>query len=148
MVLQASCALPLMFPVYHIDGHEYLDGGVADAIPFERALQEGCDRVIVVLTRPRDFQRKPDRALKLVEWKYRKYPEFCQAMKDRAQRYNECRKRLFQLEEQGKILVIAPKTTHGVSRTERDKDKLLRLWQEGYNTGMERMEEVRSYLRG
>lgn len=148
LVLQASCALPLMFPVYHINGHDYLDGGVADAIPYERALEMGCDRVIVVLTRPRDFVRKPDSALKLVEWKYRRYPNFCKAMKDRAQRYNECRERLFCLERQGKLLVIAPETTHGVSRTERDGEKLRRLWLDGYNTGMERMEELRAYFCG
>lgn len=148
LVLQASCALPLMFPIYHIDGHDYLDGGVADAIPYERAFEAGCDRVIVVLTRPRDFERKPDSALKLVEWKYRKYPNFCKAMKDRAQRYNKCRERLFQLERQGKVLVIAPETTRGVSRTERDAEKLRLLWSEGYKMGMERIDEVRAYIKG
>ena len=148
LVLQASCALPLMFPIYHMDGHDYLDGGVSDAIPYERALELGCDRVIVVLTRPRDFLRKPDSALKLVEWKYREYPNFCKAMNQRAQRYNESRKRLFELEEQGKVLVIAPKDTRGVSRTERDTEKLRMLWADGYEMGMKRMDEIRAYING
>ncbi len=148
LVLQASCALPLMFPIYRLDGSDYLDGGVADAIPYERALASGCDRVVVVLTRPRDFMRKPDTALKLVEWKYRKYPAFCAAMRSRAQRYNECRKRLFEKERQGEILVVAPENTRGVSRTERDGEKLRLLWSDGYKMGMERLDELRAYLRG
>ncbi|MBQ9973488.1 MAG: patatin family protein [Oscillospiraceae bacterium] len=148
LVLQASCALPLMFPIYRLDGSDYLDGGVADAIPYERALALGCDRVVVVLTRPRDFMRKPDTALKLVEWKYRKYPAFCAAMRSRARRYNECRKRLFEKERQGEILVIAPENTRGVSRTERDGEKLRLLWSDGYKMGMERLDELRAYLRG
>lgn len=37
LLLQATCALPLMFPIYHLNGQPYLDGGVADSIPYERA---------------------------------------------------------------------------------------------------------------
>ena len=47
-VLQASCAMPLMFPVIQVDGQPYLDGGIGDAIPWRRALDQGCDRVLVV----------------------------------------------------------------------------------------------------
>ena len=41
LLLQATCALPLMFPIYHLNGQPYLDGGVADSIPYERAFQQG-----------------------------------------------------------------------------------------------------------
>ena len=51
LLLQATCAIPLMFPVIHLDGQPYLDGGCADAIPWRHALEAGCDRVVVVLTR-------------------------------------------------------------------------------------------------
>jgi len=146
LLLQASCALPLMFPVFHVNGQPYLDGGVSDGIPFERALEQGCDRIIVVLTKPRGYVRKPDRALKLVEYKYRAWPNFCSAMKRRAQIYNECRKRLFQLECEGKALVIAPGSTRGVSRTERDVEKLRLLWADGYQQAADRMEEIRAFL--
>ena len=146
LVLQASCALPLMFPIYHLDGHDYLDGGVSDGIPYQRALDLGCDRGIVVLTKPRDYVRRSDSTLKLIEWKYRDYPNFCATMRRRAERYNESRKRLFELEKQGKILVIAPESTRGVSRTERDREKLRLLWSDGYEMGMRRMDEIRAYL--
>ncbi|MFQ8758514.1 MAG: hypothetical protein ACLSAF_02620 [Intestinimonas sp.] len=45
LLLQATCAMPLLFPVYHLDGMPCLDGGAADAIPYERAFEMGCDRV-------------------------------------------------------------------------------------------------------
>lgn len=146
LLLQASCALPLMFPVFHIDGQPYLDGGVADGIPFERALEQGCDRVIVVLTKPRDYVRKSDHALRLVERKYRQWPNFCYTMQKRAEIYNKCRERLFQFEREGKILVIAPETTHGVSRTERDVEKLRLLWADGFQQATDRMEEIRAFM--
>ena len=119
-VVQASCALPLMFPTYHINGHMYQDGGIADSIPWKRALDQGCDRVIVVLTRTRSYRKKPDKLTRLVEKKYRDYPHFIEAAQTRHTRYNRCREELFELEKQGRLLVIAPDNTLGVSRTERD----------------------------
>lgn len=146
-VLQASCAMPLLFPIFEIDGRPYLDGGIADAIPWQRALDQGCDRVIVVLTRPRDYVRRPDRMLKLIRRRYREYPAFLKVIEGRAEVYNEDRARLFEQEREGKVLVIAPRSTLGVSRTERDTEKLRLLWAEGYQQTVDRMEEIRAYLR-
>lgn len=146
ILLQATCALPLMFPIFHIDGKPYLDGGAADSIPYERAFDQGCDQVMVVLTKPRDYVRKPEKLMPLIRRKYKEYPNFCRAMEERAEQYNQCRDRLFQLEQQGKALVIAPETTMGVSRIERDTKKLQLLWGEGYQMAVERMEEIREFF--
>lgn len=146
-VLQASCAMPLMFPIFEINGQPYLDGGIGDAIPWRRALEK-CDRVAVVLTRPRSYRRKPDPVLKVIRKQYADYPNFVQAMERRAETYNRDRDALFQAEREGKLLVIAPRTTLGVSRTERDVEKLRLLWAEGYQGAVDRMEEIRDYLRG
>ena len=146
-VLQASCAMPLLFPVFEINGQPYLDGGIGDAIPWQRALDK-CGRVIVVLTRPRTYRRKPDHMMKLIRKRYRDYPAFVAAMENRAEEYNQDRRALFQAEQEGRLLVIAPKSTLGVARTERDTEKLRLLWAEGYQTAVDRMEEIRDYLRG
>lgn len=146
-VLQASCAMPLMFPIYHIEGQPYLDGGVADGIPWRRALDQGCDRLVVVLTRPRSYVRRPDRIMSMVRRTYKDFPNFVRAMENRAERYNENRAALFEAEKQGKLVVIAPDSTLGVSRTERDTDKLRLLWAEGYQMAVDRLEEIREYLQ-
>lgn len=147
VVLQASCAMPLLFPTFEIDGQPYLDGGIGDAIPWQRALSR-CDRVIVVLTRPRSYRRRPDRMMRLIRKRYREYPRFVEAMENRAEAYNRDREALFQAEREGKLLVIAPKSTLGVARTERDTEKLRLLWAEGYQAAVDRLEEIRDYLRG
>ena len=146
-VLQASCAMPLLFPIFEINGQPYLDGGIGDAIPWRRALDR-CRRVIVVLTRPRHYRRKPDHMMKLIRKRYRDYPAFVEAMENRAEVYNRDRTALFQAEREGKLLVIAPKSTLGVSRTERDTEKLRLLWAAGYQGAIDRLEEIRDYLRG
>ena len=146
VIVQASCAMPLLFPIYHIDGQPYLDGGIADGIPWQRALDRGCDRAIVVLSRPRDYVRKPDKLLPLIRRKYREYPALIEAMESRAQRYNEDRAHMFELEREGRLLVLAPVSTLGVSRTERDTEKLRLLWGAGYQMAMERMDEIRAFV--
>lgn len=146
LVLQASCAMPLLFPVIEINGQPYLDGGIGDAIPWRRALDK-CERVLVVLTRPRSYRRKPDKMMKLVRRRYREYPVFLEVMERRAEVYNQDRERLFQAEREGRLLVIAPESTLGVARTERDTEKLRLLWASGYQTAVERMEEIRTFFQ-
>lgn len=146
-VLQASCAMPLLFPIFQIDGQPCLDGGIGDPIPWRRALDK-CGRVIVVLTRPRSYRRKPDRMMKLIRKRYREYPNFVAAMEGRAEVYNRDREALFQAEREGRLLVVAPDSTLGVARTERDTEKLRLLWAEGYQMAIDRLEEIRDYLRG
>lgn len=146
LLLQASCAMPLLFPIYRINDQPYLDGGAADSIPWQRALDKGCQRVIVVLTRPREYRRKPDQMIRLIRKQYQEYPKFVEAMETRAQRYNENREQLFELEREGKLMVIAPQSTLGVGRIERDTEKLRLLWAEGYQMTVERMDEIRDYL--
>lgn len=146
LILQASCAMPLLFPIYQVDGHPCLDGGIADAIPWKRAVSQGCDRVVVVLTHPRSYRRKPDKMLRAIRKRYGEYPEFVRVMECRAQQYNQEREELFQAEREGRVLVIAPDSTLGVSRTERDTEKLRLLWGEGYQSVVERMEEIQEYL--
>ena len=145
-LLQATCAMPLMFPIYHLNGQPYLDGGIADSIPWRRAMDQGCDRVMVVMTHPRDYVRKQERLMPLIRKTYREYPNFVAAMESRAQRYNEDREQIFDLERQGKLLVIAPDSTMGVSRTERNPEKLRLLWAKGYQAAMDRMEEIRAFF--
>lgn len=135
LLLQATCAIPLLFPPIVIDGVPYLDGGCADAIPWRRALELGCDRLVVVLTRERGYRKQPDHAGAVMERAFRKYPAFLHTLSDRAERYNRCREELFALEKAGKALVIAPKSTQGFSRMERDTRKILALWQDGYFAG-------------
>lgn len=145
-IIQATCAMPLLFPVYHIRGEDYLDGGVSDGIPWRRALEQGCDRVLVVLTRPRDYVKKPDKTLKLIRRTYKDYPAFTKMMERRHELYNESRAALFEAEKQGKVLVLAPNSTLGVKRTERNTEKLRLLWGAGYEDAMARMDEIRAYL--
>lgn len=143
-VLQATCAIPIMFPPIELDGRLYFDGGCADPIPWKRAFDVGCDRVVVVLTRERDYVKRPD-SVRAVELAFRKYPAFVETMRRRTEAYNDTRSELFALEAQGKLIVIAPEDTLGCSRTERDLNVIRSLWQEGYFMGRKVAGQVRRF---
>ncbi|MCI8740754.1 MAG: patatin family protein [Oscillibacter sp.] len=145
LLLQATCAIPLMFPVYHLDGKPYLDGGCADAVPWRRAFEMGCDRVVVVLTRERSFQKSTDKGLQVLERTFRQYPRFLETMRTRAERYNRSRAELFALEQAEKVKVIAPESTLGCSRTEKNLDILRGLWQQGYFAGRRAVTDLRGF---
>lgn len=145
-VLRASCALPLLFPEIEINGKKYLDGGISDSIPFEQMIKAGCDKNIVVLTRPRSFVKKPDKAVRLIKAVYRHHPEFIKAVESRAERYNECIAKINSLRKQGKLFVFSPKSSFGVGRTENDPKKLQRLYDHGYNHAKWAMEDLKKYI--
>ena len=145
LLLQATCAIPMMFPIIELDGQPYLDGGCADAIPWRHAFEAGCDRVVVILTQPRDYCKEGDRTIRMIERHFRKYPDFVETMRTRSERYNASRDELFDLEARGKVLVSAPEDTLGCSRTEKDLEILRALWQSGYFAGTRRAEEIQSF---
>lgn len=144
--LRASCALPLLFPTIEINDKKYFDGGISDSIPFEQAIKSGCDRVIAVLTRDRGYVKKTDSSVKLACAAYRKYPEFCKTLKNRAEMYNAQRKRLFELEAKGKAFIIEPISTMHIKRTENRWEKLKPLYVHGKEITKLRMEALKKYL--
>lgn len=145
-VMRATCALPLLFPEIEINGKKYLDGGIADSIPYMQAINAGCDKNIIVLTRPRDYVKTTEPATKLCEMRYRNYPELVDAMLTRAERYNKCVAEIMELKRQGKVFVFTPKSTFGVGRTEGNPEKLTKLYNHGYKHAKWAMDNLKKYL--
>lgn len=137
-VLKASCAIPFVCRPIVIDNTPYFDGGVADPLPIDRAFADGCDKIAVCLTKPRDYIKKglPHEFGRLM----RKYPKAAQALLKMHESYNNSMKRLFELEKEGRAFVACPDDCCGVSTLTRNKHKLDLLYQKGYDDGR-RMEE-------
>ena len=144
--LVASCSLPILFQPVKIGTHYYLDGGIADSIPYEHALEEGCDKLLVVLTRERGYVKTTEKATRVTDRLYKKYPKIVEDMDLRAERYNASMLKLMELEKEGRIFVIAPERTFGVGRTETDGIKLRRLYDDGYRIARENMKALKEYI--
>ena len=88
-LISASCALPMIFPMAELDGKHYADGCITAPIPFERAFEKGCDKVVAISTHypgeaVTDFRKY--RAILNPMYK-RKYPDLFRALMIRLKRY-------------------------------------------------------------
>ena len=57
-LLRAGASMPLCSRIVEYGGRKYLDGGVADSIPYRAALGLGAQRCLVVLTQPAGYLKK------------------------------------------------------------------------------------------
>lgn len=146
-VLVASCSLPILFQPVKIKNHYYLDGGIADSIPYKQAIREGCDKNIVVLTREPGYVKKTDKSVKLAASLYKKYPYMAESMLTRAERYNASLAELLEKEEKGEVFIIRPESTYGMKRTERDPKALKKMYDQGYETMKREMDRLKEYLK-
>lgn len=145
-VVQASCALPIMFKPIEIDGKLYFDGGCVDPLPVKFAYDEGCDKIITILTREESYEKHTENDVTLSAFAYRKNKEFAAALKNRSNVYNESRNFLYQKQKEGSAFVFAPKNTDGWKRTEKDPQMLKKMYDEGYNDAVARMDELKSFI--
>lgn len=133
-ICRASCTLPVMCPVTYVDGVPMVDGGVTDAIPIQRSIDEGYKRNVIILTRNKGY-RKKDKDFKLPGFIYRQYPAIREQLRLRYKRYNEVLDYIDSLEESGQALIIRPENPIQVGRTEKNIQKLIDLYDEGYACG-------------
>ena len=144
--LKATSSLPILTKKVTVDGVDYKDGGVVDCLGFRNAMEMGCDKIIMVLTRQDGYVRGKEKALSLIKMVYRKYPKLAEDLKLRHTRYNGDLEVLRQLEKEGKILVIRPQKEVEVDRMETDKNKLEALYHDGYEDALRLQKEIISYL--
>ena len=71
--VMASCAIPAVCRPVEINGRFYYDGGVSDSIPVQKAMDDGCDKLVVILTKPHDFVKEPEKDRFIYKRLCRKY---------------------------------------------------------------------------
>lgn len=148
-VLRATTSLPLVTQPVEIDGDLYQDGGVADSVPIEHVLEEaGFDRAVVVLTRDRSYVKGPYDLMAPARARYGAYPYFLDALENRYERYNAQREHIWEYEQQGRALVLAPDHPVEVAHVEHDTEKLLRLYIEGRRAALSRLDQIREFVEG
>ena len=141
-IAKASSSLPYVCPIAYVDGEPMLDGGIVDSIPVLRAIEQGFDKNVVVLTRNRGY-RKKGKDMKIPHFIYKKYPRLRVVLSKRCRIYNEQLDLVEQLEDKGRIVVIRPEKPMEVDRIETDIKKLTDLYEEGYACAKKMFEEKR-----
>ena len=131
-VFKASCSIPFVCSPYTVKGVPYYDAALGDPVPVEKAFQLGCDRVVVILTKPEKELRTSESDEKLAAHIRKKYPAAAEKFCQRAQKYNESVAAAQEYAKQGKVLILSPDNTCGVTTLKKDKASLQRLYDKGY----------------
>ncbi len=146
--VKASSSIPVLSSMISVNGKKYLDGGCSMPVAYQRAIDLGYEKVVVILTREKGY-RKP----LLDKWTkkgYERYfgplPKLLKALQDVPERYNRMQEEIDQLEAEGRIFVIRPDKHVTVQRTEQDKRKLESLYEDGRRLAEANLDNLKRYL--
>ena len=144
--LRASGSMPFVSQPVKIDDNYYLDGALADSIPVLKAKEMGYDKVIVVLTRPKEY-RKKKRSPLIAKLFYKKYPNLIEAINTRYKQYNNTLDIIEELEDKKDIYVFRPSTDLKIKRVEKDKSKLEAMYNLGLKDFKDNLKSLKNYLK-
>ena len=130
-IFKASSCVPGFNKPYPIGDGLYYDGGISDPIPIEKAFEAGCEKVVVILTRPVDYVRDPKDDRKIVRRIKGKYPNAAEALAKRAETYNHQVALCRQYQDEGKVLIVAPDDIGKLRTLTRDLEPLKHLYHKG-----------------
>ncbi len=146
-LLMASSAIPVVsHPVALKDGL-YYDGGISDAIPVRRALDQGCAKLVVILSKNRDYVRKPQGLRALYRFSCRKYPNIVKDIDRRHVVYNQNMQDVFSLERKGTAFVFAASKPIEVGTYSMDEKKERALYDLGVHDFAAQKEDLIRFMR-
>lgn len=140
--IKASSCVPGANKPYEVNGIPFFDGGISDPVPLRKCFEAGCDKVVIVLTRPRDYVRKKSKDAAIAKLIRRKYPKAARVMSRRAMRYNSQLQTAKEYEKKGRVLIIAPDDIGAMKTLTRDKEEITLLYHKGYKDA----EIIRSFM--
>ena len=144
-VIRASASLPIICQPVEWQGEKYLDGGLVDNIPLDKCIELGCDKIIIVLTRPLEYVRN-DHIAGVCRLCYPRYKALLRAIEQRNDRYNARLQQIRRLEQEGKVFVLRPSENISVGRLEKDVARLQALHQLGVADATRLWDDLAQYL--
>lgn len=145
--LKASTSLPFVSKQVLLNEQPCLDGGITDPIPIEQALKDGCDKLIVILTRDSSYVKAPFKGKTLGHLFYKKHPEIVHQLSMRHMVYSKTLTALEALEKEGKAFVYRPYEPLNVGRTEKEFSKIKHAFECGYEQACERKNELLDFIK-
>lgn len=145
-VLRASGSMPFVSKPVKLGDTNYLDGGVADSIPYKKAKELGYDKTLVILTRPLSYRKTKPNSF-LIDQLYKKYPHFKETLKNRYLNYNKAVENIIDEEKSRENFVIRPSKTISIKRLEKDSEKLQEMYDLGVRDTLDRLEELKRYIQ-
>ncbi|PEY38402.1 patatin family protein [Bacillus cereus] len=145
-IIRASSSVPFIAPAVDYDGKKLLDGGIIDPIPVRKAQKDGYKKNVVIMTKPEGYVKKRNRFSPMAKYLYRRYPKVSKLLVEHYRFYNESILYMSLDEQKENFFVIQPSMQLPVSGIERNKDKLVDLYNLGYQDAKNQYEQLLEWI--
>lgn len=145
-IIKASSSLPFVAESVMINDLTLMDGGLSDPIPIKKSINDGNKKNVIILTRNPGYTKKPFKLKWLAAKKYHNYKGLYNSLIRRYKLYNETIKYINKLHNDGKVFILQPQNPPKVGRTEKNKRKLIDLYNEGYKDAERNYESILKFL--
>jgi len=144
-MIKATCSIPGVFPVCILNGQEYYDGGIADSICIQKAIDDGNQKHLIILTQPKGFKKEASKKTSAIAYLLRKkYPKLATTMLNRHHQYNQSLAIIQLLQKENLAYVIQPSIR--ISSFEKDTAILKSVYTEGYQYVVDHIAEIKQFL--
>ena len=143
---RASASMPIVSRPVRIGDRCYLDGGIADAVPYAYMQEQGYDRNVIILTQPKGYRKKQE-TTPVMKLLLRQLPKIREAMEHRHEMYNRQMDELDRMETEKTALIIRPPEDLRIGHIEKNPDELERVYRIGRKEAEKRLPEIRQWLR-
>ena len=145
-VLKASCSLPFVAKEVIYKENILMDGGVSDPVPLHFVKSRNIEKIVIILTQPKDYRKSAFKLSKLLSLKYPNYKGLVKAMQERHTNYNNIIEEINFLEEKGDIFVIRPDEKLKTKRVDKNKKRIMHSYLEGVKNASKTFESLQKYL--
>ena len=144
--VRASASMPVVSRVVELEGYKLLDGGMSDSIPLKAFQRRGFERNLVIMTQPRGYVKKSSRLLPVIRLSLRKYPRVVETMQMRHLMYNDQLAYVEQEVRRGNTMAIYPDAALPIGHISHDPEEMQRVYDIGRETGLRKLDDIKSFL--
>lgn len=146
--LKAACTLPIAGKPVHINGYDYMDGGIVTMVPIGRSIEKGNDKHFVIITKDSEYVRNPEPKIELTACKmlYKKTPGIVERLKVRHQVYYNEMETVEKMVNDGTAFLMRPTSKIPVARFKGDQEGLKACFELGIHDAKARWDEIAVFL--
>ncbi len=145
-IIMASSAIPAICRPVEINGEYYYDGGVSDSIPVQKAMNDGCDKLVVITSKPKGYKKEPEKYRMAYSLICHKYPKIVEALDNRHIMYQSCQEKMFELEKEGKAYIFMPTNPPKVGTYTMDREINQKLYDMGIKDFKEQYQDFMKFM--
>ena len=140
----ASTSFPIISKTQFLDGKPMTDGGMADAIPVRKAVEDGHNKLVVILTQQSRFRKKV-KTSHLLTTRYFWHRRFVKTIKERPKKYNADLDYIENMVAEGNAIAFYPEIDPPRLIC-RDYERLAEFYEHGYKMGPLILEKIKEFF--